>query len=105
MREYRPDRWMIVELSDGNEAYQKVFSGDYGGYLGSDTWKLSSAIEHIQEIDKDTYIADCQSGSRYILHKGSYGASNYMSSIYYGWEQQSKTSGVTIKVVEGYDSE
>lgn len=102
MRIYEPDRWLVVELTDGQEAYKKVFSGNYGGYTGSDTWKLSSAINETTETD-EFFEFKCESGSTYRCHKQSYGMSGYMSSIYSSWEAESGKgqSGVTIKIVEG----
>ena len=102
---YHPDRWMILELSKGNETYKKVFSGNYGGYLGSDTWKLSSAIESIKEDAEGCEIL-CQSGSFYMCHKNAYGMSGYMTSIYRGWVDDAvgPASGLSIKILEEYDA-
>lgn len=105
MSTYHPDRWMILELSDGEQTYKKVFSGNYGGYLGSDTWKLSSAIESIKE-DADSFEILCQSGSTYMCHKQAYGMSNYMSMILSGWadEANKSDSKIRIKILEEYDT-
>lgn len=104
MSTYHPDRWIIVELSDDKVSYKKVFSGSYGGYLGSDTWKMSSAIESIKE-DAEGYEVLCQSGSIYMLHKQAYGMSGYMSSIYSDLVEQAEKpdATVTIKILKQYD--
>ena len=101
---YHPDRWMILELSNDKVTYKKVFSGNYGGYLGSDTWKLSSAIESIKE-DTEGYEILCQSGSTYMCHKQAYGMSNYMSMILSGWADDANKPGSSteIKILEEYD--
>ena len=46
MSTYNPDLWTIVELkyNDSDEVTRKVMASWYGGYLGSDRWKLSSGI-------------------------------------------------------------
>jgi hypothetical protein len=102
---YHPDRWIVLELSDGNKTYKKVFSGNYGGYLGSDTWKLSSVIESIKE-DDEGFIVLCQSGSTYMLHKQAYGMSNYMSMILSGWAEEANKPESTIKIeiLKEYDT-
>ena len=104
MSTYHPDRWTIVEITAGEEVTRKVFSGSYGGYTGSDTWKLSSVIESIKE-DAEGYEVLCMSGSVYMLHKQAYGMSGYMSSIYESWitacEQPEST--LTIRVESAYD--
>lgn len=102
MSKYFPDRWMIIEMSDGKNKFHKVFSGNYGGYTGSDDWKLSSAITSIIP-NKDSFTVHCQSGSIYELYRDRYGMSNYMSSIYHGWETQAANAeNVTVRILDEY---
>lgn len=101
MSTYHPDRWVIVKISSGDATYKKVFSGSYGGYGGSDTWKMSSSIEEITE-DKDSYTANCSSGSTYILYKQAYGMSGYMCSVYNGLHEDIDKTNFTIEIVGEY---
>jgi len=103
MNEYNPHRWVIVEMSDDTNTYRKVFSGDYGGYTGSDTWKLSSAIESI-EGDGEHFVAKCQSGSTYRLRASAYGMSNYMCGMYEAWitDIENSDSKISIRVEDTY---
>lgn len=105
MSKYTPDRWVIVDIAYEDETIQKVFSGNYGGYLGSDTWKLSSGITKITD-NGDHYEFLNESGSVYICYKQCYGMSNYMTSMYEYWNknaEDSKNDSASINIVEGYD--
>lgn len=80
MSEYTPDKWMIIKLSEGESFHYRVFACWYGGYAGSDSWKLNSGIERVTE-DGDYYKFEGSSGSVYVCHKESYGASGYGHSV------------------------
>lgn len=101
---YHPDRWVKVELSiNGNKQY-RVFAGWYGGYTSGDSWKLSSPIV-TESVDKDSFIFDNESGSKYICHKNCYGTSGYMSIVFESLTKSLKTSQDDyIKILEGPDN-
>ena len=83
MSVYNPDLWVIVELkyNDSDEVNRKVLASWYGGYLGSDRWKLSSGITEI--VDRDThYEIHNHSGSIYNCGKHSQGMSGYTAGVY-----------------------
>ena len=97
---YNPDRWVIVELkyNDSDEVTRKVMASWYGGYLGSDRWKLSSGITEI--VDKDThYEIHNHSGSIYNCYKGSEGMSGYASSVFASFAKDLEGKG-TIEAVK-----
>lgn len=96
-----PDRWVVVELAEKDEKVQKVFCGNYGGYGGSDTWKLSSAIEEVIKHDKYIEFRN-NSGSVYKCYYNSYGMSGYMHSVFQSLESK-QTEDLTIKIVEEYE--
>lgn len=93
---YTPDRWQVIQLSDDNITTHKVFAGWYGGYLGSDRWKLSSGITNCKEFD-DRFEFTNHSGSVYVCYKQCQGATGYMTQIYYNWTQE---HGESIKTIE-----
>lgn len=101
MSTYHPDRWVILELTKGDVFYYKVFSGNYGGFAGSNTWKLSSSIDNIVE-DAEGYTVSCSSGSTYMCHKQAYGMSMYMQNIYAGWCSDDNST-ISIKILDKYD--
>ena len=95
---YIPDRWVVVELRSKTETIQKVLSSWYGGYLGSDSWRLSSGITQIIEKE-DHYQIHNESGSVYECYKEAYGMSAYTSGIYQTWVNQ-QSEEVTIRILE-----
>lgn len=74
MSEYTPDRWVII--GDGKNF--KIFGSWSGGYLGSDSWRLSSGLlEVIQdEENEDILLGKNYSGSVYNLRKTGQGISS-----------------------------
>ena len=100
MSTYTPDRWQVVLLRGKDTSIKKVFAGWYGGYTGSDSWKLSSGIIGTKEFE-DRYEFLNHSGSLYVCYKASQGMSGYMGSIMHGWVESSKEDpSVTIRLVD-----
>lgn len=103
MSTYNPDLWVIVKLkfNDSDESYRKVFASWYGGYSGSDSWKLSSGITNI--IEKDTYYEiHNESGSIYNCRKGSEGMSGYAAGVFESFVRDLKGKG-SIEIVKNED--
>lgn len=94
MSEYLPDRWVVLEFTKGDATIRKLFGGWYGGYTGSDSWKLNSGITNIR-IDGDKYEFDGYSGSTYICHKGAHGMNGYQFQVFENWLTQAEK-------IEGY---
>ena len=100
MSEYRPDRWAIVELkfNEDEQAVRRVMASWYGGYLGSDSWRLSSGITEI--VDKDThYEIHNESGSIYRCAKGCQGMSSYTSGVFEKFKRDLEGRG-SITVID-----
>jgi hypothetical protein len=97
---YNPDLWVIVELkfNDSDEVTRKVMASWYGGYLGSDSWKLSSGITEIVETDTHYEIHN-HSGSIYNCRKGAEGMSGYTAGVFDSFVRDLAGKG-TIEVVE-----
>lgn len=65
---YQPDVWQLVkiQLNDGSPVMYKVLAGWYGGYGGSDAWKLSSACLRADlEMETGCIVFHNESGSQY----------------------------------------
>ena len=94
MSNYTPDLWVIVEMVTDKNTIYKVLGSWYGGYLGSDSWRLSSGVTKVIEHDNH-YEVHNHSGSIYTCHKGVEGISTYTTSIYehYKINIESKKSG------------
>jgi hypothetical protein len=107
MSTYYPDLWVIIKLSgkgiDGT--LYKVFGCWYGGYMGSDSWKVNSGITKVSQSEKE-YTFSGVSGSKYVCTKGSYGTSGYGGGVLNGMIEASKGIGVTIEILpKDYDFE
>ena len=97
MSEYTPDCWVVIEIDYGKEKIQKIFSSWYGGWAGSDSWRLSSGITEVEELT-DSYIIKNHSGSVYTCYKRRYGMSSYTAGILEDFKKQA-----VITVVEKYE--
>jgi hypothetical protein len=99
MSDYTPDRWVVVKISRSNvDTIYKVFACWYGGYAGSDSWKLNSGITKAT-LMKDFYFFEGSSGSVYECHKNSYGTNMYGHGVLNGMIERSKEHGVTIEIL------
>ncbi len=47
MSEYTPDKWVVIEIDYDGVKTQKILSSWYGGWAGSDSWRLSSGITEV----------------------------------------------------------
>jgi hypothetical protein len=102
MSEYFPDRWVIIKMEGKavGKPFYRIMASWYGGYCGSDSWKLSSGIESISyDPVKEVYTSPQTSGSVYKLHKQSYGMSGYTSSVYHNYESQNSDE-IRISVMD-----
>jgi hypothetical protein len=77
--DYFPDKWKIVKIT-GRSTHYRVFGCWYGGFAGSDPWRMNSGIVSVTEVG-NSYIFKGDSGSEYYCKNGSYGASVYGASI------------------------
>lgn len=99
MSDYTPDRWVVLELKYPNrEPVRKLFAGWYGGYLGSDLWKLNSGITNIRVDDSGHYEFDGYSGSTYFCHANGHGMNSYMMSVIANWHE--KMPGLEITEID-----
>lgn len=102
MSTYHPDKWVLVEFdSPANGKITKVLASWYGGYLGSDSWKLSSGVNKITKTDAGYEFLN-DSGSVYFCHKDAYGMSGYTGSVYNNFSTQIKdlNDGSTVRILD-----
>lgn len=97
MSEYNPDKWVILKLVSDKTVY-KVLAGNTGGYLDSDTWRLSSGLERIEE-EGDFYIMHNYSGSVYRCHKKSEGFTALTADKFRQIEKTTKEDGYSVETV------
>jgi len=79
---YTPDKWIVVTLRNPHtgEHIDKVLAGWYGGYLGSDEWRMNSGISNVEEHE-DHYLFHGYSGSVYKCFKHRWGTTGWTASI------------------------
>jgi len=78
---YTPDRWQILKLSKpGHSPHHRLLSGWYGGFAGSDEWRLNSGIVVCEEIQNYYQIVGV-SGTKYHCKKSAQGTSSLMRSV------------------------
>ena len=97
MSEYTPDKWVVIEITMEDTVVQRILSSWYGGWAGSDSWRLSSGITEVEELE-DSYIIRNESGSVYTCYKGRYGMSSYAMGILESFKKQA-----SITMVEKYE--
>lgn len=99
MSTYTPDVWVVLEFATPTETFHKVLAGWYGGFAGSNSWKLNSGITEVRR-DGDWMEFRGHSGSVYRGKVGNYHMSSLMHSIYSMLLKQSETQGVTIRILD-----
>ena len=77
MSDYTPDKWVVIKITVKDyPSIHKVFACWYGGYAGSDSWKLNSGITKAT-LEGNCYSFEGYSGSVYECHKETYGTNMY----------------------------
>ena len=101
MREYTPDSWKIVVIeSKENGKIYKVLASWYGGFAGSNSWKLSSGIEDVQ-IEGKVFTMPQSSGSVYICHEDNEHVSGIMGGVYANFaERLEQSQAGTIRMLD-----
>ena len=101
---YIPDKWVVVKISgykDHPDPVYKVFANWYGGFAGSDSWKLNSGITKVT-LEGFVYCFEGASGSVYHCHKDCYGTNMYGSGVLSGMTERSKEHGIVIELMPEY---
>ena len=99
MSEYRPDKWVVVKITGKDYApVYKVFASWYGGWAGSDSWKLNSGITKAT-LEGNVYSFEGSSGSVYECHKDVYGTNMYGGSVLSGLIEKVEKSGGMVEIL------
>jgi len=93
-----PDRWVVIELDDGENVFRKILSGWFGGYLAGDHYRISSKIEKETQKERAMYF-ETQSGSTYICKNNREGMNTLTSGIYNTLKNQAEESNTKIKLI------
>lgn len=99
MSDYTPDKWVVVKITAPDSApIHKVFACWYGGWAGSDSWKMNSGITKAT-LEGSAYCFEGSSGSVYECHKNAYGTNTYGGGVLQGMITQAEKRGVAIEVL------
>ena len=99
MSDNEPDKWIVVRITRKDcPVIHKVFASWYGGYLGSDSWKLNSGIVRAYN-EGNCFVFDGRSGSTYICHKGTYGSNAYGYGVLETMIERAKQNGISIEIL------
>lgn len=98
MSDYQPDRWCVLKINVPNGVIYKVFASWFGGYMGSDSWKLNSGIVRATQVDQ-RWEFDGSSGSVYSCHKDGYGTNGYGGRVLSDLIDKAQAQGITIEIM------
>lgn len=97
---YTPDRWVIIECSYDNSITYKILAGWYGGFAGSNSWKLSSGIVEVVTTDYGYDFLN-QSGSTYKCVERYSGLSLLTASIHESMiKQASEDANIKVRLID-----
>jgi hypothetical protein len=99
MSEYTPDKWVVIKIT-GNDLppIYKVFACWYGGWAGSDSWKLNSGITRAYE-EGLCMMFDGSSGSTYNCHRSYYGTNMYGGGVLQNMIAKAAKADITIEIL------
>ena len=70
--DYTPHSWVVVNITNNGQTFNKVLAGWSGGYLDGDSWRMNSGITSVGEED-NYWLFYGASGSVYRCNKDCYG--------------------------------
>lgn len=103
MSYYTPNLWVIVEVKSEHGKLLKVLGSWYGGYGGSDEWRMSSGITKIESKLDDKYphyLIHNESGSEYTCYDNNIGMNAYTASVYENFKDKLEKIGGTIEIID-----
>lgn len=98
MSQYAPDKWLVIKLNYETGSHYRVFGSWYGGWAGSDSWRMNSGITSVTQDDQAYYFKGT-SGSVYTCHKNCYGASGYGTRVLEDMIDQQHKLGTDIDIL------
>ena len=99
MSDYHPDKWVVVKITGNTHPpIHKVFACWYGGWAGSDSWKLNSGITKAT-LEGYVYSFEGSSGSVYECHSDCYGTNFYGGGVLEDMIKRAAKNGITIEIL------
>jgi hypothetical protein len=88
MSSHRPDLWALVEVTHGDEKHVRVMGSWYGGFAGSNSWRLSSGLTGAALAEGGGLALRNESGSVYHVGRGNYGLSGYSAGVLASYREE-----------------
>lgn len=100
---YTPDAWVILRITnkESGSTYYRCLGGWYGGFSGSDSWRMNSGIIKIVDAGDYYEIFGC-SGSSYHCYKRCERVTMLMQSII-NQAQSEPTISIDVVGIETVD--
>lgn len=96
----KPDKWVILHVND-QQPFFKILSAFYGGYLGSDSWRLSSPIVKIEYNNgENKFLITTDNGTAYELCQECYGFASVSNDIYENIKKDADDNNILFNVIE-----
>ena len=103
--DYKPDKWCVLKLitpaaspNVEDSIHYRVYGSWYGGWAGSDSWRMNSGITKATLLD-GFYAFDGFSGSLYYCDINQYGTSGYGGSVLAGIISRQGDAGTRIDIM------
>lgn len=93
-----PDRWVAVQVETEEDRYTRIIAGWYGGYVGGNSYRISTPIVEEREDEHNIYFST-ESGSTYICNRSAEGMTTLTSGIYEILKGGSDSGGAKIKLL------
>lgn len=98
MSTYNPDKWVVVKITYNEKSHYRVFACWYGGWAGSDSWKLNSGITKAT-FEENCFHFEGSSGSVYVCHKNTYGTNMYGHGVLQNMIDNASKDGGLIEIL------
>lgn len=100
-REYIPDFWAVIKITDPEgKFYYKVLGCWGGSYLYGASWKLSSGVMSFDVQENGDVVSPQHSGSVYVMMNGREGMSGYGAGVFASMVKQAEEAGWKFEQVE-----
>lgn len=98
---WNPDRWVVVKITtEKHGTVYKLLAGWYGGFAGSDSWRMNSGIASIKQLNDSQYEVIGYSGSSYVVHVNNNGLSSLMQGVIDSFVRDIKEVNGTIEILD-----
>ena len=93
-----PDNWVLLEINNDGEQFQKILAGWSGSYFYGDSWRPTSPIAELDiKINSKWITATTESRSTYNLSKPHQGLRMSIAGVY---NELKEKFGDSVEIVE-----